>query len=130
MRTSLIVRAVTTSWVAVTANAAVGFLITPYVLHHLGDEAYGLWILTVNCVGYYGLLDIGIRSSILRYVSRHQALEDTESVNEVVATAFYYYLFAALIIILATFLSVDWVAHFFGVHGAILPAFKSLYLLA
>ena len=130
MRTSLIVRAVTTSWVAVTANAAVGFLLTPYVLHHLGDEAYGLWILTVNCVGYYGLLDVGIRSSILRYVSKHQELHDSDRVNEVVATAFYYYLFAAVVIILATFLSVNWVARFFGIHGQVLPAFKSLYMLA
>ena len=130
MRSSLILRAVTTSWIAVTANAAVGFLLTPYVLHHLGDEAYGLWILTVNCVGYYGLLDIGVRSSILRYVSRHQALGNRNSVNEVVATAFYYYLAACVVILVATFASVDPVSHFFAIRSDLLPAFKSLYILA
>jgi O-antigen/teichoic acid export membrane protein len=130
MRKSLILRAVTTSWIAVTANAAVGFLLTPYVLHHLGDEAYGLWILTVTCVGYYGLLDIGVRSSILRYVSRHQALGNRDKVNEVVATAFYYYLAACLVIIAATFLSVGPVSHFFAIRADLLPAFEGLYILA
>ena len=130
MRISLILRAVITSWIAVIANAAVGFLLTPYVLHHLGDEAYGLWVLTVNCVGYYGLLDLGLRSSVLRYVSRHQELGRREGINEVVATEFYYYLAACLLIIVATYSSVNWVSHFFPIHAELLPAFKSLYLLA
>lgn len=130
MRKSLVLRAVTTSWIAVTANAAVGFLLTPYVLHHLGDEAYGLWILTVTCVGYYGLLDIGVRSSILRYVSRNQALGNRESVNEVVATAFYYYLAACAIIVVAAFASVNPVCRFFSIGPVLLSSFKGLYLLA
>lgn len=130
MRKSLVLRAVTTSWIAVTANAAVGFFLTPYVLHHLGDEAYGLWILTVTCVGYYGLLDIGVRSSILRYVSRNQALGNRDAVNEVVATAFYYYLAACAIIVVAAFVSVDPVCRFFSISPALLSSFKGLYLLA
>ncbi len=69
MRISLVLRAVATSWVAVIANAAVGFLLTPYVLHRLGDEAFGVWVLITNLVGYYGLVDAGVRSAILRYVS-------------------------------------------------------------
>lgn len=119
-----------TSWIAVAANAAVGFLLTPYVLHHLGDEAYGLWVLTVNCVGYYGLLDIGVRSSILRYVSRHQELGNKNGVNEIVATAFYYYLGACAVVLLLTALSVNPISHFFAIRADLLPEFKSLYLLA
>jgi O-antigen/teichoic acid export membrane protein len=130
MRKSLVLRAVTTSWIAVTANAAVGFFLTPYVLHHLGDEAYGLWILTVTCVGYYGLLDIGVRSSILRYVSRNQALGNRDSVNEVVATAFYYYLAACVIILIAALVSVGPVSSFFSVSPDLVHSFKGLYLLA
>jgi O-antigen/teichoic acid export membrane protein len=130
MHKSLVLRAVTTSWIAVIANAAVGFFLTPYVLHHLGDEAYGLWILTVTCVGYYGLLDIGVRSSILRYVSRNQALGNRESVNEVIATAFYYYLLACVLILVAAFVSVGPVCHFFSISAGLQSSFKALYLLA
>src|SRR5438874_9616973 len=79
MRLSLILRAVTTSWVAVIANASVGIFLTPYVLHRLGDEAFGVWILTTNLVGYYGILDAGVRSAIIRYVSRHKRSEEHTS---------------------------------------------------
>src|SRR6266851_2387930 len=130
MRISLVLRAVATSWVAVIANAAVGFLLTPYVLHRLGDEAFGVWVLITNLVGYYGLVDAGVRSAILRYVSRHKELKDQKSVNEVVATAFYYYLGACMLVILATHFSVDAVSRFFSIDSTVHSAFKSLFLLA
>src|SRR5947208_9660650 len=130
MRLSLILRAVTTSWVAVIANASVGIFLTPYVLHRLGDEAFGVWVLTSNLVGYYGILDAGVRSAILRYVSKHKELNDQKSVNEVVASAFYYYLGACLLVILATHLSVGPVSRFFSIHTEVLGAFTSLFLLA
>ena len=62
MRLSLVLRAVTTSWVAVIANACVGIFLTPYVLHRLGDEAFGVWVLTTNLVGYYGLKEPRFRA--------------------------------------------------------------------
>lgn len=130
MRISLILRAVTTSWVAVIANASVGIFLTPYVLHRLGDEAFGVWVLTTNLVGYYGILDAGVRSAILRYVSKHKELNEQKTVNEVVATAFYYYLGACLLVILATHLSVGPVSRFFSIHHQVLHDFKSLFLLA
>lgn len=130
MRSSLILRAVTTSWVAVLANAAVGLLLTPYVLHHIGDEAFGLWVLVVTLAGYYGFLDAGVRSSILRYTSRYRTLGDHQSAKEVVATAFYYYLGACALVILATYLSVNQVLRFFAVHDQVLSAFRSLFWLA
>src|SRR5947208_7273538 len=99
MRVSLILRAVATSWVAVVANASVGIFLTPYVLHRLGDEAFGVWVLITNLVGYYGLVDAGVRSAILRYVSRHKELKDQKSVNEVLATAFYEHLGACTLVI-------------------------------
>lgn len=130
MRFSLILRAVATSWVAVIANAAVGFLLTPYVLHHLGDEAFGLWVLVVTLVGYYGLFDGGVGSSILRFASRHKALGEQQRANEVVATAFYYYLGACAFVILATYFLVDPISRFFAVHHQVLSDFKSLFWLA
>lgn len=130
MRISLILRTVTTSWIAVIANAAVGFFMTPYILHHLGDEAFGLWVLVVTLTGYYGFFDVGIRSSVLRYVSRYNALGDREDINRVVATAFYFYLIGTVLTLLLTFLLVPVLPSFFSVHGETARAFQSLFILA
>jgi len=133
MRMSLVLRAVATSWVFVLANATVALFLTPYILHRLGDEAFGLWVLVVTLTGYYGFLDAGFRSSILRYVSRHKALGEKESVNEIVATGFYFYLAACTVIILVTYCSVDWVSRLLVPQDELpelFSAFKSLFLLA
>ena len=40
-----IVRNVGSSWFALGLNILVGLFLSPYILHHLGDEAFGLWVL-------------------------------------------------------------------------------------
>jgi O-antigen/teichoic acid export membrane protein len=130
MRIGLIVRAVTTSWIAVIANAVVGFLLTPYVLHHLGDEQFGLWILVTTVTGFYGFFDAGVRSSILRYVSKHHALGDSDGVRDVLATSFYFYVVGCFITILLTFAMIPWLPHFFHIQGETASSFQHLFLLA
>ncbi len=68
-----ILRNVGSSWFALGVNVLVGIFLSPYILHRLGDEAFGLWILIFSATGYYGLFDLGIRSSIVRYVAKYSA---------------------------------------------------------
>src|SRR5229473_1519088 len=130
MKFSTILRAVATSWLAVLANAAVGFLLTPYVLHHIGDVEFGLYTLVTSLTGYYGLFDLGVRSAVLRFVSRALALNDRDEVNRVIATAFYFYWAICTLAILATSLAMPWMPHVFGVSGHTARAFQYLFLLA
>ena len=68
-----ILRNVGSSWFALGVNVLVGIFLSPYILHRLGDDAFGLWILIFSVTGYYGLFDLGIRSSIVRYVAKYSA---------------------------------------------------------
>lgn len=65
----------------------VGFTLAPIVVHSLGNTGYGLWTLVLSLTGYFGLLDLGIRSSVGRFVARYIALNDHERVNRTVNTA-------------------------------------------
>jgi O-antigen/teichoic acid export membrane protein len=73
-----ILRNVGSSWFALGLNLLVGLFISPYILYRLGDEAFGIWVLIFSVTGYYGLFDLGIRSSIIRYVAKSTATEDYE----------------------------------------------------
>jgi O-antigen/teichoic acid export membrane protein len=66
-------RNVVTSWGAFAFSVAVNFFVAPFVVKSLGDEAYGTWVLLASLVGYMGLLDVGVRSAVLRFISRHHA---------------------------------------------------------
>jgi O-antigen/teichoic acid export membrane protein len=86
-----ILKNVGSSWSALATNVAVGIFLSPFILHRLGDAAFGVWILIFSVTGYYGLFDLGIRSSIVRYVSKYTATGDREKLAQFVNTALFTY---------------------------------------
>ena len=44
MRRIEILKNVTSSWFSLGVNILVGIFLSPYILHRLGDTAYGIWI--------------------------------------------------------------------------------------
>ena len=86
-----ILKNVGSSWFALGLNILVGIFISPYILHHLGDEAFGLWVLIFSITGYYGLFDLGIRSSIIRYVAKYSATDENDELNRLINTALFTY---------------------------------------
>lgn len=66
---------------------ALGFVIAPLLVHRLGDTTYGLWILIGSLTGYFGLFDLGIRSSVARYIAYDRARRDDGGVNATLNTA-------------------------------------------
>jgi O-antigen/teichoic acid export membrane protein len=129
MRVSLILRSVAATWLAVIVSAGTAFFITPFILHRLGDEAYGLWVLIVALSDYYLFLQIGVRSAIVRFVSRNLALHKPEEVNRVIATSFYFFMCAFIVVLGLAFGLYRHVGHFFSVKEVNDHAFASLFLL-
>src|SRR5436305_622734 len=86
-----IVKNVGSSWFALGINVLVGILLWPFVLHRLGDVASGVWVLIFSITGYYGLFDLGIRSSIVRYVSKFFATGSKEEIAKLINTSLFSY---------------------------------------
>jgi O-antigen/teichoic acid export membrane protein len=86
-----ILKNVGSSWSALAINVAVGIFLSPFILHRLGDAAFGVWVLIFSVTGYYGLFDLGIRSSIIRYVSKYAATGDSNKLAGFVNTALFSY---------------------------------------
>jgi len=86
-----ILKNVGSSWSALGVNVLVGIFLSPYILHRLGDDAFGVWILIFSVTGYYGLFDLGIRSSIVRYVAKYSTTDEHDELNRLVNTAMFSY---------------------------------------
>ena len=78
---------VLTNWVATAVNMVVPFFLTPFVVHHLGPLQYGIWILAVSIVSYLALLDLGLRSAVIRFVSKANAQGQPEDAAAAVGAA-------------------------------------------
>lgn len=61
----------------------VSFVMTPYVVHCLGNRMYGFWALVGTFMGYYGLLEFGMSSSAARYMSQAIGRGDMEELGRV-----------------------------------------------
>ncbi len=76
LRLRHIARNVLSNWLATAASMAVGFFLSPFIVHRLGNEAYGVWVLAISSINYLSLLDLGMRSSVLRFVSKGRTQGD------------------------------------------------------
>lgn len=120
---------VASSWGGLAVNIAVGFFLSPFILHHLGDDAFGLWILIFSLTGYYGIFDFGIRSSLVRYVSKFQATGDREELARLINTSLFSYTCMCLILIVPTVVGTYYVDRLFHVPAGFLRDARILFLM-
>ena len=83
---SRIGRNVFSNWVGYVVYVVVSFFLSPFMVHHLGNTGYGIWVLVGSLTGYLGILDLGLRPAIVKYVARYKALGDDGMVNRVINT--------------------------------------------
>ena len=78
-------------WLNLLVHGLVGLFLSPFILHRLGDELFSLWVLIFSLSGYCGLLDLGIRSAVVRYTAKVVQLEDREGLARIVSTSLGFY---------------------------------------
>ena len=91
MANNRIVRNVVANWLGLAVNMAIAVFMAPFLVHQLGDAMYGLWVLLLSVTGYMGLLDAGLKVSVVKHVARYHAVDDTTGVSRVVSTALLIY---------------------------------------
>ncbi len=80
----------------------VGLFLTPFIIHHIGIERYGVWAIVGVITGYFGLLDLGIGSSFIKYIAEFHTKKDTEKINQVINCGITFYsIFAFAVMALA-----------------------------
>src|SRR6185436_18976718 len=83
-----IARNVATRYMLVTAEMLVGLITLPFNLHHLGQEAYGLWMLTAGITVHFSILDLGYGGAMVKFAAQYRAHRDARALNEIASTLF------------------------------------------
>lgn len=81
------VRNVLANWAGLAAEVIVAFVLTPFIVHSLGLATYGVWSLLNSVIGYLGLVDLGIRGGLGRFINTYIARREPERVDETVSTS-------------------------------------------
>jgi O-antigen/teichoic acid export membrane protein len=84
---SLMTRSILSNWFGLVVLAASTALLTPIMVYHVGAVNYGVWVLASSVLDYYGLLDLGMRSAMFRYVSLFRGGTLREEVDRTFSSA-------------------------------------------
>jgi O-antigen/teichoic acid export membrane protein len=124
------VKNVSATWLGLLVHAVVGFFLSPFILHRLGDEAFSLWILIFAFTGYYGLLDLGIRSSIVKYTAKFVATKDADQLSRFLSTSLGFYGVVAVVILLLSAVGFFHLDLWFKIPAGLLRPARILFLVA
>lgn len=97
-----VVRNVISNWGAYSLAMGVNFFLSPYVVHHLGTTGYGVWTLILSLTGYLGLLDLGVRGAVTRYVAKFHTEADHGKASNVASSAMLIFSTAGMVAILVS----------------------------
>jgi len=84
------------NWTGMMIGLLISFFLSPYVVRKLGNTYYGVWNIIMDMTGYLGLLEMGVRQSVIRYVAKYHAVEEMDPLNRIASSAFSIYGFTSL----------------------------------
>ncbi|HWR81918.1 MAG TPA: oligosaccharide flippase family protein, partial [Candidatus Deferrimicrobium sp.] len=91
-----------TIYLGIVIGMVITFFFTPFLIGILGKSQYGVWQLAFSILAYMGLADIGMKQSIVRYISKYYATGDWRQLNAVFSSSVRLYLIIATAILVAT----------------------------
>jgi O-antigen/teichoic acid export membrane protein len=100
MSLSKIVENIFSSWANLVVTVILAFLVSPIVVTSLGKELYGIWILVTSVTGYFTVLDFGVNTAIVRYISSSAAQKDDKKSRQVYSTSMFIFGTTSLAVLL------------------------------
>jgi O-antigen/teichoic acid export membrane protein len=92
-----VARNVTTRYLAIATETALGLVMLPFNLSHLGAPEYGLWVLLGSITQHFSTLELGYGSGLVKFVASYRAQRDPRALNEIASTLFFIFTGIALI---------------------------------
>jgi len=120
---------ITYSQLSFFVNLISTFILTPFIVKHLGIERYGIWTLLVSFVGNYGLFSLGLRGAIFRYLSESIAKGDVFHVKQIMSTSFLFLSFISLLLFLLALIFVNFLHLFFEIPSYLVQEVKLTFII-
>jgi len=98
---SKIVRNAASGAIRLVVLAPIPFLLTPFLLRHVGTVGFGIWAVLLSFNGLTALADLGVVGTLTKHVSEHHTRRNYEQVNRVINAGILVFSGIALLSVLA-----------------------------
>ena len=76
------------NYLVIGTELLIGIFMLPFNVAHLGQSAYGLWILVASITVYFSMFDLGFGMANVRFAAKYRAQGDDRALNETTSTIF------------------------------------------
>ena len=73
-------------WVNQVVMVAIGFISLPYGIWRLGEQSYGIYQLGASALVFFGILQLGMGPTLVRYCAKAITEKDQEKIRQVSST--------------------------------------------
>ena len=102
-----------TNYFSMFVRLVQGILITRWLISHLGEAQYGLWVMLWSFFSYALLLDLGFGVAAQKVTATELYKKDIEKFNHTISSIFFSHITLALLIMPLTFLGMYYVRELF-----------------
>ncbi|MEW6411012.1 MAG: oligosaccharide flippase family protein [Candidatus Zixiibacteriota bacterium] len=117
------------SWVATAASAIIAFFMSPFLVHTLGKEQYGIWALALSIISYTALINAGMNQTLSRYAPKYYASGDDFNLNQVVNSIFLIFSISGLLVLAVSAVVAFLLIDFFNIEPRYLDISRHVILL-
>lgn len=111
------------------ATGAVAFLLVPFMLRHMGEQRYGVWVLIGSAFAYSSMLGFGLSSAINRYVPVSLARGCEDDVRRVTSTGTVFFFGVGVLLAGLTLLLYWGLARWFQIPPVLVPSARQTVLV-
>lgn len=118
------------SYIVIAINMLSGVLYTPWMIRTIGQDNYGIYTLATSLISIF-LLDFGMSAAVSRFISKYNAEDDKESVNNLLGIVYKLYIIIDAVILfslIVVFLLINMI--YAELTPTELVNFKIVYIMA
>ena len=80
------------------------FILTPIMITYIGQVEFGMYAILLGFIGTFGLFDLSMSSSFIKFISEHYNKKDIVKLNNTINTGLFFYIGFSVIICIAVYL--------------------------
>jgi len=116
-----------TNWAETLFAYLLAFIATPIIVHSFGNIRYGIWAIAMSVTGFYGILDIGLRTTVVRYFAHYAEKKDYQANNILISSMLLTIFFILPIVGSAAALIIGYVGDIFNIPKELLAETRILF---
>lgn len=91
------------SYSSLAIRNVLGLLLIPFIIYHVGVSHYGIYSLVTTLAGYLVVLEFGLSNTIIRFISRYKANNDSEKEAQFIGVILSIYSVITLLVLIIGF---------------------------